>query len=92
MRSIAKGLLVLVLSLVTSGCLGTLVGTPPSKGQVYTTTRVHLLASPTRIATPCKGGLAHSFTFVPLLGVVVGILTIGIVVPMTTEYSCVERG
>ncbi len=72
-----------------TGCLGTLVQSPirPSKPQV--TTRVHLLAAPTRIdAHTCPGGLAEVFTYVPLWGVAVGILTIGIIVPMTTTYSC----
>ena len=92
MRSISKVILVLAMGLVTSGCLGTLVGRPPSKGQVFSTTRAHLLASPTEIRTPCTGGLAHTFTFVPLWGIAVGILTIGIVVPMTTNYSCVASG
>ncbi len=92
MRSFSKGILVLALGLVTSGCLGTLVGRPPSQGQIFSTTRAHILASPTKIQTPCTGGLQHSFTFVPLWGVAVGILTIGIVVPMTTNYSCVASG
>ncbi len=92
MRSLSKAILVLSLSLATSGCLGTLVGKPPTKGQIFSTTRAHILAAPTQIQTPCTGGLEHTFTFVPLWGVAVGILTIGIVVPMTTNYSCLASG
>jgi hypothetical protein len=75
-----------------TGCLGTLVRAPTREGVVADTTRVHLLAAPTRIeATPCQDGLAMVFTYVPLWGVAVGILTFGILVPFTTEYSCVKR-
>lgn len=89
MTKAALRLLVLVLAVSTSGCLGTLVGDPPRQGRTYSTTRAHLVASPAKVDTPCSRGLAHVFTFVPLWGVAVGILTIGIVVPMTTNYSCV---
>ena len=79
------GLLVAALS----GCLGTLVQSPTHQSRSHTTTRVHLLAAPTRIdAHTCPGGLAEVFTYVPLWGVAVGILTFGIAVPMTTTYSC----
>jgi hypothetical protein len=30
-------------------------------------------------------------TFIPLWGIAVGILTIGIIVPKTTSYSCVTQ-
>jgi hypothetical protein len=72
-----------------SGCLGTLVQSPTAPSKPFRTTQIHLLAAPTRIdAHSCPGGLAEVFTFVPLWGIAVGILTIGIVVPMTTTYSC----
>ena len=51
--------------------------------------RAHIIAAPTQIdANNCSNGLSQTFTYVPLWGVAVGILTIGIIVPMTTEYSC----
>ena len=34
--------------------------------------------------------VAQTFTYVPLWGVAVGILTLGILVPMNTEFSCVK--
>lgn len=77
------------LIVAQTGCLGTLVRSPGARGQSITTTRAHILAAPTEItATNCPGGLSQVFTYVPLWGVAVGILTIGIIVPMTTEYSC----
>ena len=72
-----------------AGCLGTMVRSPGERGQSVMTTRAHIIAAPTRIdATICPNGLSQTFTFVPFWGVAVGILTIGIIVPMTTEYSC----
>ena len=71
----------------TTGCLGTMVGDPPQRGRVFSSTSAHILALPTQLASPCEKGLQHVFTFVPLWGLAVGILTIGIVVPMTTQYS-----
>ncbi len=78
------------LLVAQTGCLGTLVRSPgASRGQSITTTRAHIIAAPTQIdANNCPNGLAQTFTYVPLWGVAVGILTIGIIVPMTTEYSC----
>ncbi len=82
--------LTVLLSVPTTGCLGTLVHAPTGVTRGNQTTRVHLLAAPTRIdAHTCAKGLGEVFTFVPLWGVVVGILTIGIIVPMTTTYACV---
>jgi len=50
---------------------------------------VHLIGSSTEIsARDCKNGLQQVSTFVPLWGVAVGILTIGIIVPMTTVFTC----
>ncbi len=81
--------LVALLMVSLSGCLGTLVQAPTRSTRHYTTTRAHLLAAPTNLdAHNCKQGLAEVFTYVPLWGVAVGILTFGIVVPMTTKYSC----
>ena len=84
-RLTLTGLLIVALS----GCLGTLVQTPTRQSRSHQTTRVHLLAAPTRIdAHVCSSGISETFTYVPLWGIAVGILTFGIVVPMTTIYSC----
>jgi hypothetical protein len=78
------------LTLTLTGCLGTLVQAPTRSSKQHITTRVHLVAAPTHIdAHVCPKGMSEVFTYVPLWGVAVGILTIGIVVPMTTVYSCV---
>ena len=80
---------ILVASL--SGCLGTSVRTPAPAGKPHTTTNAHILASPYRVdAHTCHKGLAQVTRAVPLWGVAVGILTFGIVVPMATQYRCVE--
>jgi hypothetical protein len=79
----------LVVSL--SGCLGTFVETPAraQRGPAFQTLRWHLLAAPRLIeADVCKGGLADSATYVPPWGLVIGILTFGIVVPQWTIFAC----
>jgi hypothetical protein len=74
-----------------TGCLGTVVTTRTSQGKEIATTHAHILAAPFRIdAHQCKSGMSRVATYVPLWGVAVGILTIGIVVPKTTVYSCVN--
>ena len=91
MRRTLVRLLALVLTASLGGCLGTNVQTPSPAGRAISTTHVHLLASPFLIdAHPCEKGLAKAATFVPLWGVAVGILTLGIVVPKTAIYHCVE--
>ena len=90
MRRLFSACLAIVITVSLSGCLGTMVKTPAAAGKPFVTTRVHILASPTQIdAHMCTQGIAESFTFVPLWGLVVGILTIGIIVPTTTSWSCV---
>ncbi len=90
MRRLFTLALTALLSVPLTGCLGTLVHAPTGVTQAKITTRVHLLAAPTRIdAHNCTKGLGEVFTYVPLWGAVVGILTLGIVVPMTTTYACV---
>jgi hypothetical protein len=67
-----------------------MVQSPTAAGKPFTTTRIHILAAPTQInAHMCEKGIAETFTYVPLWGLVVGILTIGILVPKTTSFSCV---
>lgn len=93
MRKQAQRLVAIALSACLSGCLGTLVRTPAPQGKPVETTNPHVLAAPFRIdAHGCGRGLAEVVTFVPLWGVAVGILTLGILVPKTTIYNCVQTG
>lgn len=72
-----------------TACLGTTVKSPASGGQSFGSTDVHLIGSSTAInAGTCPNGLKEVTTFVPLWGVAVGILTIGILVPMETVFTC----
>jgi hypothetical protein len=80
-----------VASLSLAACLGTSVRTPTPEGGAVTDTHVHILAAPFRVdAHACQHGLSRVVSFVPLWGVAVGILTLGIVVPKTTIYHCVK--
>ena len=91
MKRIARSLVSLALIVPLSGCLGTIVNTPQPQGESYGDTRVHLIGSSTEIdARSCTAGLQAVSTFVPLWGVAVGILTIGILVPMTTVFTCAK--
>ena len=90
-----QGLLPLLLSgllLVSqSGCLGTAIESPARSSRSHSRLQIHLLAAPTLIrADVCENGLADITTYVPLWGLAVGILTLGIVVPARTVYSCVS--
>jgi hypothetical protein len=88
-RDPVRSLLGVCLAACLSGCLGTIVEAPTREGESYGGTRAHLIGSSTEIdASNCRGGLQQVTTFVPLWGVAVGILTLGIVVPMTTVYTC----
>ena len=89
MRRIVTGLLAAFFVLTQSACLATEIKAPTRGGASESTTRVHIVASPTRIdANACRAGLAKVVTYVPLWGLAVGILTFGIIVPMTTHYRC----
>lgn len=91
MHKIARSLLALVLAGAVSGCLGTVVTAPGSQGRTYGSTRVHIIAAPVSIdARDCKTGIREITNFVPLWGVAVGILTFGILVPMTTTFTCAK--
>ena len=82
--------LALVLILAT-GCLGTVVESPRRQGRPISTTRVHIIAAPIGIdAHVCERGIAAATSFVPIWGVAVGILTLGILVPKTIVYNCVQ--
>jgi hypothetical protein len=79
--------------LLFASCLGTNVRAPTPEGRPIATTHAHLLGAPFRVdAHACEMGLSRVFTFVPLWGVAVGILTFGIIVPNTTWYYCVPAG
>jgi len=89
MTRIARTLVALGLIVSLTGCLGTIVQAPTPQGASYGDTRVHIIGSSTEIdARDCKSGLQQVSTFVPLWGLAVGILTIGILVPMTTVLTC----
>ncbi len=80
----------LVLTLGLSGCLGTVVETPTQRGGPIAGTHPHILAAPFRVeANACPKGMSRVMTFIPIWGIAVGILTIGIIVPKSTSYSCV---
>ena len=61
-----------------------------TQGTTQGTIMVHILAAPRSVdANVCKHGFKSVFTHVPLWGIVVGVLTFGIVVPKAVQYSCV---
>ena len=79
----------LALLVSQSACLGTIVKAPVPHGESYGDTRAHLIGSSTSVeARDCKRGIGQVEVFVPLWGVAVGILTFGIVVPMSTVVTC----
>jgi len=89
MARLARSVVALSLIFSLTGCLGTIVKAPTSKGESYSDTRAHLIGSSTEIdARKCPNGMHEVAVFVPLWGVAVGILTIGILVPMTTVFTC----
>jgi hypothetical protein len=89
MPRLVRSLVALSLIFSLTGCLGTIVKAPTPAGASYSDTRVHIIGSSTELdARDCRGGLQEVSTFVPLWGLVVGYLTIGILVPMTTVFTC----
>jgi hypothetical protein len=74
-----------------AACLGTIVESS-ARAQVMpsrATLRWHLITAPRNVeAAECKAGMSDVFTYVPLWGVAIGILSLGIVVPQWTLYSC----
>jgi hypothetical protein len=91
LRKLARSLVALGLAATLTGCLGTIVHAPTGEGSSYGSTRAHLIGSSTTInAADCKGGLQEVAVFVPLWGVAVGILTFGILVPMSTTFTCAK--
>ncbi len=89
MKASFRTVIAVLLVASLTGCLGTMVQAPTPKGDSYGDTRVHLIGSSTEIdARSCPNGLHQVTTWVPLWGVAVGILTFGIIVPMTTVFTC----
>ena len=90
MRRTLTTLLSLILTVSLSGCLGTFVDTSAPTGQSISSTHIHILAAPIGMdAQICSHGMASVSTYVPPWGIVVGILTFGIIVPKTLSYTCV---
>jgi hypothetical protein len=89
MLRLIRSLSILVLAVSASGCLGTVVTAPVGKGRSYGATDAHLILAPSAIdARDCANGLQEVAVYVPLWGVAVGILTLGILVPMNTTFTC----
>ncbi len=89
MHKITRPLVALVLVASLTGCLGTVVDAPTGKGKTYGATRAHLILAPRLVdAQDCTSGMQQVTVSVPLWGVVVGILTLGILVPMNTTFTC----
>lgn len=90
-RRSARAELAAGLAVALTGCLGTIVEAPGASGSSYGGTRAHIVGSSTWIdASSCKNGIKEVATFVPLWCVAVGILTIGIIVPMETVFTCAK--
>ncbi len=90
MRRFIRTLMAAALIVSMSGCLGTVIQSPKRGGQRHSTTTARIIAAPRMIdATHCREGMAQVETFVPIWGLVVGILTFGILVPITSSYTCV---
>jgi hypothetical protein len=91
MTRTARSLVALALIASLTGCLGTIVRSPLPEGDSYGGTRAHIIGSSTEIdARSCQKGLQSVATYVPLWGVAVGIVTLGIIVPMSTVFTCAK--
>ena len=91
MRCFCDRLFAVLLIVPLTGCLGTSVQSPRRGGDLRVSTDARIIAAPVVVrASDCTRGLAQVQTFVPLWGVAVGFLTVGIIVPISTTYSCVE--
>ncbi len=90
MRRLFSLVLSVWLLLGLTGCLSRTLQAPRTEGYTERTTRIHILAFPVQIeARACESGIASTSTWIPLWGIPVGFFTFGILVPMTTSYSCV---
>lgn len=91
MRRFCDRLFAVLLVVSLTGCLGTTIQSPRKGGPLRGSTHARIIAAPIMVqAGDCTRGLAQVQTYVPLWGIVVGILTFGIIVPITTTYRCVE--
>jgi hypothetical protein len=89
MSRAARSFVAIGMIVSLTGCLGTVVKAPTGKGESHGDTRAHLIGSSTEIdARSCPAGLQEVAVYVPLWGVAVGILTLGILVPMSTVFTC----
>ncbi len=92
MQRVLSFLSVGVFLLSLTGCLGTVVEAPTSQGPSFGTTSVRIIAAPREVdARQCRRGMSTVTTSVPIWGAVVGILTFGILVPITTTFTCVAE-
>ncbi len=90
MQRVLSFLSVGVFLVSLTGCLGTVVEARTSQGPSFGTTSVRIIAAPRAVdARQCKLGMSTVTTSVPIWGVVVGVLTFGILVPITTTFNCV---
>ena len=89
MKQFLVALLATGLVASQTACLATQVVAPTRNGLTQRTTNAHIVALPVHIhADVCRNGLSETITWVPVWGLVVGILTFGIIVPMTTQFTC----
>ena len=89
MRHTLASALAGLLSLSLMGCLGTKVETGYSAPPDHFKTTTRYIAMPRVIeAWECRNGLASVTNHVPAWGVAIGVLTLGIIVPVTTSYRC----
>jgi hypothetical protein len=88
-----RALLTALLAVSLSACLGTRVESTRRPAAAYRSTRIHIIGSWSVMdAQSCQSGLSSMTSWVPLWGVAVGILTFGILIPMTSEYVCAAGG
>jgi hypothetical protein len=81
--------MILALTLPMSGCLGTIVTAPGSKGKTYKSTDVHFVLLPAAVnAGDCNNGIKEVSVSTPVWGAVVGYLTFGIIIPVNTLVTC----
>jgi hypothetical protein len=89
-----KKLLPLSLLLATGCYMHSLETRPWRPTDVYSTdTRVSFLwgiTGATGAATGCDYGIAREATYMPWWSAIVSLITVGIVVPTSTDYVCAE--
>ena len=92
MQRVLSFLSVGVFLLSLTGCLGTVVDAGTPQGSSFGTTSVRIVAAPRAVdARQCRLGMSTVTTSVPIWGVAVGVLTFGILVPITTTFNCVAK-